>query len=138
MGLINDLISMLNQQVASGASTMPLFLGINDSTTETNADVQWLIEVAIIRSVQREINALMTYNLNLINQAAGIGGEVIFSLMTMNAMERLREANIFHKEEEALIKLIDHLSAAYAAKTITMEEMLSQYQERKARIYLEN
>ena len=135
---IDPIISILNQQVASGAATMPLFLGINNATTEANADVQWLIEVAIIRSVQRELNALMTYNCNTINQAAGIGGEVVFSLMTMNAMERLREANIFQKEEEALAKLIDHLSAAFAAKTITMDEMVTQYNERKARIYLEN
>ena len=138
MGMLDPIISILNSQVASGASMMPLFLGVNDSTTETNADVQWLIEIAIIKSVQRELNALMTDNFNLINQAAGIGGEVVFTLMTMNAMERLREANIFQKEEESLSKLIDHLSAAFANELITMDEMMNQYKERKALIYMEN
>lgn len=138
MGMLDPIISILNSQVASGASMMPLFLGVNDSTTETNADVQWLIEVAIIRSVQRELAWLMTYNFNLMNQAAGIGGEVEFSLQTMNAMERLREANIFNKEEEALIGLIERLSAAFAAKMITAEEMVAEYEKRKMLIYREN
>ena len=135
MGMLDPIIEMLSSQIASGAATMPLFLGINDSTTEANADVQWLIQIAIIRSVQREMNALMTDNFNTINQAAGIGGEVVFTLITMNAMERLREANIFKAEEDALIAHINHLSAAFAAKTITMEAMLETYEQRKAIIY---
>lgn len=138
MGMLDPIIDILNGQVASGANMMPLFLGVNDSTTETNADVQWLIQIAIIRSVQRELNELMTYNFNTINQAAGIGGEVVFTLLTMNAMERLREANIFKAEEEALIALIDHLTNAFALNTITAEEMLSIYEDRKALIYMEN
>ena len=138
MGMLDPIIDILNGQVASGASMMPLFLGVNDSTTETNADVQWLIEIAIIRSVQREMNWLMSYNFNMMNQAAGIGGEVSFTLLTMNAMERLREANIFGKEEEALMKLVDHLSASFAAKLITMDEMLDTYAKRRELIYMEN
>ena len=135
MGMFEPILDMLSQQIASGASTMPLFLGINDSTTETNADVQWLIQIAIIRSVQRELNALMTDNFNVMNQAAGIGGEVMFTLLTMDAMERLREAKIFEQEEKALISLVDHLTNAFALKTITMEDMIEAYNERKARIY---
>ena len=135
MGMLDPIVNMLSGQIASGAATMPLFLGINDSTTETNADVQWLIQIAIIRSVQREMNALMTDNFNTINQAAGIGGEVVFTLITMNAMERLREANIFKAEEDALIALINHLSASFAAQTITMEDMIETYTQRKALIY---
>ena len=138
MGMLDPIIDILNGQVASGASMMPLFLGVNDSTTETNADVQWLIEIAIIRSVQRELNWLMSYNFNIMNQAAGVGGEVVFTLLTMNAMERLREANIFGKEEEALGKLIEHLSLAFAEKIITMDEMVDTYLKRRELVYMEN
>ena len=137
LGMLDPIVEMLSKQVSSGASMMPLFLGHNDSTSESNADVQWLIQIAIVRSVQRELNNLMTYNFNMMNQAAGIGGEVMFELITMNAMERLREANVFQAEEEALIKLIDHLSAARAANTLTDEEMIQTYVERRERIYLE-
>ena len=137
MGMLDPIVDMLSSQIASGASMMPLFLGHNDSTTETNADVQWLIQIAIIRSVQREVNGLMTYNFNMMNQAGGVGGEVFFELLTMNAMERLREANVFQAEEEALIKLIDHLTAAFAQKMVTQDEMVEKYMARRDKIYLE-
>ena len=135
LGMVDSIIDILNGLVSSGTSTMPLFLGINDALDDGNADVQWLIQIAIIRSVQREINSLMTDNFNLINQAAGIGGEVFFTLITMNAMERLREAKIFEQEEKALIALIDHLTEAFALKTISMEDMIETYKQRKAIIY---
>ena len=137
LGMIDPVIDMLSAQVSSGASMMPLFLGHNDSTTETNADVQWMIEVAIIRSVQREINQLMTYNFNLMNQAAGVGGEIDFMLLMMDAMERLREGKVFEQEEQALVKLIDHLTSAYASGLMTMDEMIEQYKSRRQLIYLE-
>ena len=135
MGMFDPIISKLAGNIASGTGMQPLFLGINESTTETNADVQWLIEIAIIRSVQAVANTMMSHSLNYMNQAKGIGGEVYFTLLEMNAMERLREANIFIAEEEALIKHIDHLTAAFAAGTITAEKMVETYEERRDRIY---
>ena len=50
-------------------------------------------------------------------------------------MERLREANIFVSEEEALIKLIDHLTQSFAAELIDMEEMVETYERRRDIIY---
>ena len=135
IGMINPIIRMLRSEIASGINTMPLFIGNHDGTTETNADVQWLIQTAILRSVIRELNVAITSDLNIMNQAAGIGGEVLLTLLEMNAMERLREANIFKAEEEALIKLADHLSKAFAEKTITMEQMLKTYEQRRDLIY---
>lgn len=135
MGMLDPIITMLNSQISSGVNTMPLFLGHHDGTTETNADVQWLIQTAFLRSVIRQLSTALTADFNTINQAAGIGGEVIFTLLEMNAMERLREAKIFETEENALVKLIDHLSSAYAQGTIDMETMIDTYTTRKNRIY---
>ena len=137
IGMIDPIINMLSKQVSSGASMMPLFMGHNDSTSESNADVQWLIQVALIRSVQREVSASVSHSFNIMNQAAGVGGEVELSLMTMNSMERLREAGVFNAEEDALIALIDHLSQAFANKMITMEQMVEKYEERSKNIYSE-
>ena len=134
-GMLNPIIDILSSQVASGTGIQPLFMGINTSTTETNADVQWLIEIAIIRSVQQIANNSLTHSFNYMNQAAGVGGEVIFTLLEMNAMERKREADIFIAEEEALTKLIDQLSASYAQGIITMQDMVETYQQRRDRIY---
>ena len=136
MGMLDPIINMLNRDIASGANTMPIFLGQNESTTETHADVQWLIQTAFMRSILRETGQAVTGDFNTMCQAKGISGEVELTLLEMNAMERLREANIFVKEEEALIKLIDHLSKAYADGYIkTMDELIETYEQRKALIY---
>ena len=134
-GMFDPLIELLSSQISSGTGVQPLFLGINQSTTETNADVQFLIELAIIRGVQTLVNMVMTEHFNYMNQAAGVGGEVYFELLEMNAQERKRKAEVFVAEEEALIKLIDQLSSAFAQGIITMEQMLEDYEKRRNLIY---
>ena len=132
----DPIVKMLNRDIASGTNTMPVFLGHNEGTTETHADVQWLIQTAFLRSILRETGNALTSDLNLMVTAKGVRGEVYLKLLEMNAIERLREANIFVKEEEALIKLIDHLSKAFADGYITdMQTLIETYEHRRDLIY---
>ena len=123
---------MLNRDISSGANTMPISWA-ERKHHRNHADVQWLIQTAFMRSILRETGQAVTSDFNVMCQAKGISGEVELTLLEMNAMERLREANIFVKEEEALIKLIDHLSKSYADGYIkTMDELIETYEQRKA------
>ena len=136
LGMADPMMRMLNRDIASGANTMPVFLGQNEGTTETHADVQWLKQTAFYRSSLRATGNAFTADFQTMLRAKGIGGDVYLELLEMNAMERLREADIFIKEEEALIKLVDHLTQAYADGYIkTEEELVKTYIQRRDLIY---
>lgn len=135
-GFIDPLLRVLGREMSSGFLTMPVFLGQNEGTTETHSDTQWLIQVAFLRSVLREVEDSVTESLNIMNRAGGIRGEVYLDMWEMDIMERLREAKVFETEEDAMLKLLDRVTKERAQNIIkTDEEMITVYEERRDRIY---
>lgn len=92
LGGIDALITALERMAARGLKTMPLLMGINDSTTETNANRQWELQAAAIKSLQHLAETMLERLLGLALEAQGIAAEVEFRFAELRAAELLRDA----------------------------------------------
>jgi hypothetical protein len=91
---IGNLITALERMAVRALKTMPLLMGINDATTETNANRQWEIHVAGIKSLQHLCETLLETLFGLALQAQGIAATVRFRFAELRAAELLRDAQV--------------------------------------------
>lgn len=112
---IGDLIVTLERMAARALKLQPLLLGINDSTTETNAIRQWEIQSATIKSLQHLAEDLLEQLLGLALQAQGIQARVEFRFAELRDSEMMRDA-----QTEAM--LIGNATAKYNAGWISQDE----------------
>jgi hypothetical protein len=92
LGGIDGLITALERMAARGLKTMPLLMGINDSTTETNANRQWELQAAAIKSLQHLCETMLGRLFGLALEAQGIAAAVEFRFAELRAAEMLRDA----------------------------------------------
>lgn len=92
LGMIDTLITKLERMAARAMKQMPLLLGIDESTTDANANRQWEIQAAGIKSIQHLCETMLEHLLGLALQAQGIQAVVKFRFAELRAAEMLRDA----------------------------------------------
>lgn len=115
LGSIPKLVEVLERQAIRALKTMPLLMGVTDGVSEANANRQWDIHMAGIRSIQQLAENLLSRLLTLAIQAQGIAGVVQFRFAEVQAGQRERNATV-----EALE--IANASARYAAGWISQDD----------------
>lgn len=115
LGAIDSLIRALERMAARGLKQMPLLLGIHDATTETNANRQWEIQIAGIKSLQHLAETMLERLFRLALQAQGIQAEVVFRFAEVRVAELLRDAQVEQLQ-------IDNASKKYQAGWISQDE----------------
>lgn len=135
LGGIAALITILERQAIRALKTMPLLMGITDGVSEANANRQWEIHVAGIKSLQHLGEGLMQYLLGKALQAGGIKGFVKFRFAELRAAEKLRDEMVREKNntntryeyemgwithEEAALKAVGHVPAKNEAAAVEL------------------
>lgn len=92
LGGIDALMAALERMAARGLKLMPLLLGINQATTETNANRQWEIQAAAVKALQHIAETVLERLLTLGLEAQGIAARVQFRFAELRAAEQLRDA----------------------------------------------
>jgi hypothetical protein len=92
LGMIDTLITKLERMSARAMKQMPLLLGIDEATTDSNANRQWEIQAAGIKSIQHLCETMLEHLLSLALQAQGIQATVTFRFAELRAAEMLRDA----------------------------------------------
>lgn len=89
---IDELIVKLRQLTVEGLKSIPLLHGLNDSVGEANANRQWEIHVAGVKSIQHLVESCLESLLRLALQAQGIQARVDWKFAELRAAEMLRDA----------------------------------------------
>lgn len=115
LGAIPKLIEVLERQAVRALKTMPLLMGITDGVSEANANRQWDIHLAGIRSLQQLVENLLGRLLTLGLQARGVPGVVEFRFAEIQVGQRERNARTEQLE-------IANARARYEAGWISQDE----------------
>lgn len=115
MAGIDALMAALERMAARGLKMMPLLLGINDATTETNANRQWELMAAAVKSLQHLAESMLERLLTVMLEAAGVSAEVEFRFAELRGAERLRDAQAEKLE-------IDNARELYEAGFVSQDE----------------
>lgn len=92
LGAIDGLLKALERFLIRALKTMPLLLGATEGTSEANANRQWEIHAAGIKSVQHLIETQMSNLLTVMLQAQGIQATVTMRFAELRAAEMMRDA----------------------------------------------
>jgi hypothetical protein len=125
LGAIDKIIAILERMMVRALKTMPLMLALVDSTSEANANRQWEIYTAAIKSIQKSVQSLFESIFSTALQAAGLQAVVEFRFKVLRASEELRDA-----QTEKL--RIDNARAKYNAGWISQDEASKEVTGHKA------
>lgn len=114
MGL-DSIIAMLERMCVRALKTMPLMLGITETTGDIQSSRQFEIYSAGIRSIQHYAETLLSRLFALALEAQGIQADVEFSFAEFRASEELRDAQVKQLK-------IANAKASYDAGWITNDE----------------
>lgn len=92
LGAVDGIITALERMSVRALKTMPLLLGSTDGTSEANANRQWELYAAGIKSLQHYLEALLERLLGLALQVQGIQATVQFRFSELRAAELFRDA----------------------------------------------
>jgi hypothetical protein len=115
LGMIGDIIAALERMAVRALKTMPLMMGVAEGVTEANANRQWELYAAGIKSMQHYAETMLERLLTLALEAQGIQAEVQFRFAELRAAEELRDA-----QTEAM--QISNAQAKYEAGWISQDE----------------
>lgn len=115
LGAIDGLIEALERMSVRALKTMPFAFGLSESTTETQANRQYDLYTAGIKSLQHYAENLLEHFLSLALEAQGIQASVRFRFAQLRASERIREAQADAME-------IANESAKYQHGWVTQDE----------------
>lgn len=115
LAAVDNLIAALERMISRGLKLMPLVMGINDATTETNANRQWEIQAASIKSIQHLLETVLEHLISLALQVQGIRGTVRFRFA------ELRAAEMLHDEQTKQMQ-ITNANEMYKAGWISQDE----------------
>ena len=89
---IDKLIVVVERLTVRGLKSIPLLHGATDGTSEANANRQWEIHVAGIKSVQHLVESLLESLLTQLLRAKGSQATVTWRFAELRAAEMLRDA----------------------------------------------
>jgi len=95
MGGAVGMIEALERMATRSLKSMPLLMGITDGVSEANANRQWEIHAAGVKTVQHFAETLLGRLLSLALQAQGIVSDVKVRFAEIRAAEELRDAQTF-------------------------------------------
>lgn len=105
LGSVDSIITMLERMAVRSLKTMPLILGITDGVSEANANRQWEIMAAGIKSVQHHCETLLERLLELELQAEGMVANVVFRFSENRSAEELRDQQTLQVKIDNYIKM---------------------------------
>lgn len=115
LGAIDTLIQALERMATRALKSMPLMMGLDRSTSETNSNREYEIFAAGIKSIQHYAETLLERLLTLALEAQGIQASVEFRFAELRAAEELRDA-----QTETM--KIANATAKYQAGWITQDQ----------------
>lgn len=92
LGAVGGIIEGLERMATRALKTMPLMMATTDGVSEANANRQWEIHAAGIKSLQQLCEPLLERLLTLALQVQGIAATVQFRFAELRAAELLRDA----------------------------------------------
>lgn len=126
LGAVDKLVAMLERMMVRALKTMPLLMSIAEGASEANANRQWEIHAAGIKSIQHLIEGLLESLLSVALRAAGLQGVVEFRFGELRAAEMLRDAQTDKLK-------IDNAKSKYNAGWISQDEAAVEVTGHKAR-----
>ena len=90
LSAIDAVIMVLQNQITLACKTIPILMGINNSTSETHANRQWEDYMAMIRSCQRALARALGKAFTLVLRYQGIQDKVIFKFSELSVMTALQ------------------------------------------------
>ena len=92
LGAISGIIQNLERQMVRALKTMPLLMGITDGVSEANANRQWEMHAAGIKSIQHLAESLLEHLLGIALRVQGVPASVKFRFSEIRAAEQFRDA----------------------------------------------
>jgi len=92
LGAVDGLIRALERMITRALKTMPLLMADTAGASEANANRQWEVHAAGIKSLQHLAENLLSRLLTLALQAQGLPATVEFRFAELRAAEMLRDA----------------------------------------------
>lgn len=92
LGGVDKLIVTVERLTVRGLKSIPLLHGATEGTSEANANRQWEIHVAGIKSIQHLVESMLESLLGLALRAKGIQARVQWKFAELRAAEMLRDA----------------------------------------------
>lgn len=105
LGAINAVIDWLNNQLTLSCKSVPILMGVNNSTSETHANRQWENYMATIRSCQRKLAEKLNQIFTLALRYQGIQDKVTFHFQELSITTAMNMA-IYQKQ------VLDNIDAA--------------------------
>lgn len=94
LGVVGELIKAIERMLTRALKTMPLLMATTDGVSEANANRQWEIHVAGIKSIQHLAENLLEYDLGLALRSAGVVADVRMRFSELRAAELFRDAQV--------------------------------------------
>lgn len=104
---IESVIAVVERMLVRALKTTPLMMGITDGVSEANANRQWEILIAGIKSLQHLLESMLEDFLTLACQAEGVQVSVKFEFAEIRASEAQRDALTRSQEIDNAKKLYD-------------------------------
>lgn len=94
LGGVGPLFEMLERMLMRAIKSIPLLMGLTGSSNESQANRQWEVAAAGIKSLQHLCEGLLEHLFALALQAQGIQARVQFRFSELRAAELLRDAQV--------------------------------------------
>jgi len=94
LGAIDGLFKAIERMCTRAAKSMPLLMATTDGVSEANANRQWEIYVAFIKSIQQLCETMLEHQFGLMLQAQGVFAKVDWKFAELRAAELLRDAQV--------------------------------------------
>lgn len=98
--------SVLVRQLSAALKTLPILLGINESTSETHGSVQWQIQVAGVDALRKIVKRIVEKAANVSAQLLGIPAHGKMEYTEIRTVDRLFEANAEFIETKTLVEQV--------------------------------
>jgi len=117
---VEPVIAALERMLVKALKTMPLMMGATDNTSEANANRQWEIYAAGIKSLQQLAEALLERLFTLALQVQGVAATVRVRFAELRAAEELRDEltlaqKLGNAENMERLGFVDHDEASQHA-----------------------
>jgi hypothetical protein len=89
---VSQLIEVLERQLARALKSMPLLMGMTEGQSEANANRQWEIQAAGVKSIQHLSESLLSEFATLVLNAQGIAATATWRFAELRAAELYRDA----------------------------------------------
>lgn len=94
LGSVDGLIKGVERMLVRALKSIPLQLGITDAVSEANANRQWEMLVAGIKSIQHLVESALEHWFTLALEAQGINTKVEFRFAELRASEEMRDEQV--------------------------------------------